>query len=424
MTLKIRRLTVRRSRPSDVPNLARTSHDAFPSVTMTVAAREALMGKPVFPWNTRVVVELDGAHAGQATAIPFQLWLGGAEFQMGGVAGVAVAPEARRAGVARALMTEMFRLMRGRGDVVSLLYPFRHSFYRAYGYGLIGERQVFDVAPAVLPRYDGPEGVRALKRAEYGLARECYGRIMKRSCCWLERDDRMWDMLWKEDESRVYAVTRPGETGRIAGYFITEYRDRAGSRALDVMDYAVESEGAMRAMLDMLHSQRDQASEVRIFAAPDEYFAQRLVEPERPVRENIQPPMYSLAGALGYGYMGRVLDLGKALKLRPFHPVEPLQARITLRDPSIQGGIARATLALGPEGGRVLKTAAPSRSRAGGPGSISLDVPVDLFSQCFFGYLPWTVAARDERVKVRGEESLPALDRAFHLALPSMRDFF
>ena len=424
MTPKIRRLTVRRARPTDVPNLARISHDAFPGADLTVAEREAFMSKSTLPWNSRAVVEVDGVHAGQATAIPFRMWMAGAEFPMGGVAGVAVAPESRRAGVARALMTEMLRMMRGRGDVVSLLYPFRHSFYRSYGYGLIGERQLFDVAPAVLPRYGGPESVRALKREEYALAMECYERVMKRSTCWLERNDRMWDALWKHDETRVFAVTRPGGAGRIAGYFLAEYRDRYGRPAMDVMDYAMEDEGAVRAMLDMLHSQRDQASQVRIFAAPDEYFAQRLVEPERPARENILPPMYSLAGTLGYGYMGRVLDLVKALKLRPFHPVEPLEARITLRDPSLQGGIARATLSLGPAGGRVLKTATPLRSRAGGPGSISIEIPVDLFSQCFFGYLPWTVAARDERMKVRGEESLPALDRAFRVALPSMRDFF
>src|SRR5690606_42029006 len=67
--------------------------------------------------------------------------LGGPTVPMLGLAAVATAPNARRRGVGRALCREAIRLGRERGDVVSVLYPARPAFYRALGWGLVGELQ-------------------------------------------------------------------------------------------------------------------------------------------------------------------------------------------------------------------------------------------------------------------------------------------
>ena len=81
-----------------------------------------------------LVAELDGVAVALASAVPMRQNVGGAVYQMAGVAGVATYPQARRRGYARALVTELLGLMRDRGYVVSALYPFRPSFYGRFGY--------------------------------------------------------------------------------------------------------------------------------------------------------------------------------------------------------------------------------------------------------------------------------------------------
>jgi predicted acetyltransferase len=58
----------------------------------------------------------------------------GAVKAMGGVACVASAPQFRGRGHARALMQAAFEEMRRRGTAVSMLRPFRESFYERFGY--------------------------------------------------------------------------------------------------------------------------------------------------------------------------------------------------------------------------------------------------------------------------------------------------
>jgi predicted acetyltransferase len=65
-------------------------------------------------------------------------FFGGRRVPMGGVALVAVAPEARGAGVARALMTTFLEEMRARGVPLSSLYPAAQGLYRSLGWEQAG----------------------------------------------------------------------------------------------------------------------------------------------------------------------------------------------------------------------------------------------------------------------------------------------
>jgi predicted acetyltransferase len=52
----------------------------------------------------------------------------------GGIAGIATYPEARRKGYVRQLMQEAFRIMHEQGQSISMLDPFKQSFYEQFGY--------------------------------------------------------------------------------------------------------------------------------------------------------------------------------------------------------------------------------------------------------------------------------------------------
>ncbi|MBI5836173.1 MAG: GNAT family N-acetyltransferase [Candidatus Eisenbacteria bacterium] len=418
------RIRIRRPGPRDVPTLARLSYDSFPMPNLPISKREELLkDHPLVDLKDRLFLELDGRPAGTLAMIPLHVWLAGARFQVGGIAAVAVSPDARREGVAAALLNESLRQMRARGDSIAMLYPFRHDFYRGHGYGLVGERHIFEVPPASLPLHEARRHVRVLRREEYPRVHECYARLMKENHCWLERTRKMWQKRLKAAETRVYGVHREGEDdGELAGYAVCENRDFDGRPGLEVTDYAAEGETALQAILGLLSSLRDQVWMVRIFAAPDEHFAARLVEPEAPLRNEMGAWYgFSVAGRLAFGYMARVLDVQRALAQRHYHPCLPLVAAFTVKDPSVPGGAVRSVLTLGAEGGAPAKVT-PLRRGASLRASITL--PVDLFSQCFFGYLPWSVAAREELFVQRGDDVLAELDRAFRVPLPGMRDFF
>jgi predicted acetyltransferase len=64
----------------------------------------------------------------------FQQSVRGVLKDCGGIAGVATYPEARRKGYIRKLMHEGFRLMYKQGQSVSMLDPFKQTFYSQFGY--------------------------------------------------------------------------------------------------------------------------------------------------------------------------------------------------------------------------------------------------------------------------------------------------
>ena len=65
-------------------------------------------------------------------------WWHGRSMPMAGVAAVMVAPEHRRQGLGRSLMTVLLDAIAGRGYPVSVLYPATTPIYRSLGWELAG----------------------------------------------------------------------------------------------------------------------------------------------------------------------------------------------------------------------------------------------------------------------------------------------
>ncbi|MFW9830153.1 MAG: enhanced intracellular survival protein Eis [Candidatus Thorarchaeota archaeon] len=106
--------------------------------------------------NTYDNLELDkspmdwyyGAFEGEtmvATAgiIPFDIRLRSKDFKMHGVEGVATKPQYRNLGIIRDIMIEMFKNMLENNIPLSVLYPFKFSFYEMLGYRLVDEHAYY-----------------------------------------------------------------------------------------------------------------------------------------------------------------------------------------------------------------------------------------------------------------------------------------
>lgn len=76
----------------------------------------------------------DGKIVSSLYIVDYTVRMRGEDFKSGFVVGVATYPEYRNRGYAGELLKEAFVVLRQRGYRFSHLYPFRHSFYRPYGY--------------------------------------------------------------------------------------------------------------------------------------------------------------------------------------------------------------------------------------------------------------------------------------------------
>ncbi|MFX1455419.1 MAG: enhanced intracellular survival protein Eis [Promethearchaeota archaeon] len=72
--------------------------------------------------------------------IPFDIRMRSRDFKMGGVMGVATKPEYRNSGIIRDIMIRCFKDMNINNIPISVLYPFKYSFYEMLGYKLVDER--------------------------------------------------------------------------------------------------------------------------------------------------------------------------------------------------------------------------------------------------------------------------------------------
>ncbi len=84
--------------------------------------------------------------------IPFEIRLRSQDFKMYGIGGVASKPEYRNRGIIRDIMVIIFKEMYENNIPLSVLYPFKFSFYEALGYKLVDEKlfyqfKISDIIP-------------------------------------------------------------------------------------------------------------------------------------------------------------------------------------------------------------------------------------------------------------------------------------
>lgn len=91
-----------------------------------------------------------GRLVGSARVAPYEQWWGGRLVPMGGVAGVAVHPDARGRGLANRLVGGLDELMRAQGQHVSALFPTAIGLYRRLGWELVGTLDETRLDPALL----------------------------------------------------------------------------------------------------------------------------------------------------------------------------------------------------------------------------------------------------------------------------------
>ncbi len=209
-------LRYRPARRTDVENLAQLGNLAY-RVSSLEKRREFYTDHPRFDLRDVRVGELDGQIVASLVLYPLAAWVRGQKVPVAGVGSVAVSPEHRRRGVAEALMRSALREMRQRGSAFSLLYAFRSSFYRKFGYGVIERVQQLAFFPSNLPASDEMRRVRRLMLPDRPAVQALYERVASQGHWALDRRPEWWsERLWTYPGDWI--VYEGKRRGQIEGY--------------------------------------------------------------------------------------------------------------------------------------------------------------------------------------------------------------
>jgi len=266
--------------------------------------------------------ERDGRMVGAFRAYALTQHMHGTAYRMMGLAAVAVDETARRRGIGRDLCMHAIRVARERGDVLSVLYPFRPSFYHGLGWALAGEMHTYRFRPESLGEVGRGVLVRRAEPDDRARIAACYDRVAAASNGMIARTPRIWRSHLESDSIHTYVT---GDN-TVQGYVVV----RAGrssapdEKPLFIRELVTADHHAYEALLGWISAQRDSWRVVQYDATPDELFAHRLSEPRTP---GFHPARYLWApvGRIIRGPMLRLLDVRQALEKRTrWAPAAPL----------------------------------------------------------------------------------------------------
>ncbi|MEO3771052.1 GNAT family N-acetyltransferase [Micromonospora sp. B9E7] len=208
-----------------------------------------------------------GRLVGKAVDLHHDQWWSGRAVPAADVAGVAVAPEARGRGVARAMLTALLRGAYERGAAVSALYPTVAAPYRACGWEAAGVLRTVDLATAVLPRHrPSPDlTVRAGTPADLPAVADLYERVAGHRNGMLTRRGELFDFFAADQGMPGDGLTLVEADGDLVGYATWQRGRGYGADSVLTVDeaLAVTAEAA-RELVGVLGSWASVAPTVRL----------------------------------------------------------------------------------------------------------------------------------------------------------------
>jgi predicted acetyltransferase len=209
-----------------------------------------------------------GRLLGKITDLPHEHWWGGRRVPAAGVSGVAVRPESRGGGVARALLRALLEHAHERGAAVSALYPTVSDVYRAAGWEVAGLLGAADLDTAGLPRPRDTEGVVLRPGAAEDLAQvtDLYEQVARVHDGLLTRRGGFFDEPAETPlPPGVDAVTLAEVDGELTGALLLGRGRGYGPDArLDVTTLLATTAATARALVGVLAGWRTVTRTVRV----------------------------------------------------------------------------------------------------------------------------------------------------------------
>jgi predicted acetyltransferase len=246
-----------------------------------------------------------GKIEGGLLEVPMGQWFCGRRLPALGIAGVAIAPEARGQGVALGMMKATLRAARERGQVLSTLYPSTYALYRKAGYELAGSLCRFTLQLRQLPRQHRSHAVESLGAAAAPAVEALYREVARWRPGYLDRGAYIWNRVRTpaREPARCFGVS---SSQGLVGY---AYARAAVLRRMPVeialSDFVTRSPLGLRALLSFFADHLTTADRVTWYGGPGD--ARLLGLPERAVTTSIDEY-----------WMLRIVHVGRALLERGY----------------------------------------------------------------------------------------------------------
>ena len=266
-----------------------------------------------------------GRLVGKATDTGHEQWWGGRVVATADVGGVAVLPEHRGGGVARALLADLLARGRERGAAVSALYPTVSAVYRRLGWEVVGALQRAELDTASLPSAPVPGvSVRPGEPADLAVVDALYETLARPRTGLLTRRGGAFDLphggRWPDG---VDGVTVAEQDGVPTGVLVYERGAGYGPEArLTVHDLLGVTAEAARALVGVLAGWRTVTRTVRV-----PLLAGDAVSAVLPLERSSEGP--------GAAFMHRPVDVVRAVADRGWPGHVRGRVAFTLLDPVV-----------------------------------------------------------------------------------------
>jgi predicted acetyltransferase len=358
-------LVFRTATADDLERIIEVNLAAFPDQRTGEERRRNFTASRFGNLEDLVLVERGDEIVAQAFLFPLEGWFGGRPVQMGGVASLAVAPEARGQGVATALLRHLHVASDVRGDALTMLYAFRQRFYGRFGYGTTSSRRRLAIDPASVP-----SSWRALARArvrrprgdDKDAIRAVHARSAARASGWLTRSETLWDRHFAR-ERRHFLVADSPESKAISGYVAFEvFQGQAhAASVISVDELAADDDVTRQTLLGALAAMRDQIVEIEIEIGADDPLELALLDSDG--RHFGTSKVEHDLGAIVGGPMVRIEDVPRAIESRGYAADGAFDVVVHAGEGDSNGGGDELAVSVRVEDGRAEVSAARGTSR-------------------------------------------------------------
>lgn len=357
------------------------------------------------------VVDRAGSSATDACLflIPMGQFFGGRSVSMMGIAGVAVAPEARGSGIATHLMAESLRETRARGIAISTLFPATQPVYRKVGYEQSGALWQYSLDPSRLRGVKESQlDIVPLTKADQSRINERYKQFACLRDGYLDRNDYIWDRVFvpRGNVASGWAFV-DGDTIEGCVFTVRKSDEAGGKRVLPISDLWMNSPRAARRIIGFL---ADHASVVReiVFHGPNPH-PLLLAMQEQAATTRVKDY-----------WMTRIVDVAGALEQRGYPAGMTTSVLLEVIDDLLTENSGLYRLSVDDGAARV------ERISQGGQAAREGRVRVDIrdLAPIYCGFMtPHTLAATTGRVE-GDERGLTALAGLFAGGMPCLTDPF
>ena len=253
----------------------------------------------------------DGNLAAKLHLIPFEVHTGETKWKMGGIAGVATYPEYRRNGYVKDLMKHTLETMKNENYLVSMLHPFKISFYRKYGWEILSNRIKCMLKKSDLVVQGAVSGKvqRSISDHSYLELNEIYTRFATHFSGMLVREESWWKNICDGETTAIYYNSE----NLPLGYLLYSIKDSK----MKVEEFIAVSPEARRGLWNFICQHDSMVDEVELILPENDPLLYTLQEPN--IKAELSPY-----------FMVRIVDVERFLNMFDFNEgIDELMLQIT-----------------------------------------------------------------------------------------------